>query len=42
MSENEEAPKANVVKKFFYKEDPNKNQKSVNRSTAEQNPSSQH
>jgi hypothetical protein len=27
MSENEEAPKSNVVKKFFYKEDPSKNQK---------------
>lgn len=24
MSENEEAPKSSVVKKFFYKEDPNK------------------
>lgn len=28
MSENEEAPKSNVVKKFFYKEDPSKTQKS--------------
>jgi hypothetical protein len=37
MSETEEAPKSNVVKKFFYKEDPTKNQKAANRSTAESN-----
>ena len=38
MSETEEAPKSNVVKKFFYKEDPSKNQKAANRSTADSNP----
>jgi hypothetical protein len=41
MSESEEAPKSNVVKKFFYKEDPSKNQKIPNpgsRVTADSNP----